>query len=185
MNKKILLVDMDDVITVDGFLNMINEYANTNYTYDDFKTYYMQDILPDKEDFFKWFMDRNAYNYCRLNDDCYEVLEKLNNKYKLFIATAYIVRERPYDCGHILYQKHEYLKRKLPFIKPSQYVFINDKSILNADIRIDDNINNLTSGKKLLFTAYHNKDMSDEELMEKGIIRVNGWKEVEEELMEE
>ena len=185
MNKKILLVDMDDVIAVDGFLNILNEYMNANYTYEDFKSFYMQDILPDKEKFFKWFLDKNMYDYGRLNDDCYEVLEKLNDKYKLFIATSYIFRDIPYDCGHILYQKHEYLKKELPFIKPEQYVFITDKSILNADIRIDDSMKNLSSGKKILFTAYHNKNISDEELKTKGIIRTNNWKEVEKILMEE
>ncbi len=182
---KILLVDMDDVITVDGFLNIINEYMGSDYTYSDFDTFYMQDILPDKEKFFKWFMGKNMYDYCRLNDNCYEVLENLNKHYKLYIATSYIFREIPKDSGHILYQKFEYLKNKLPFIKPEQYVFISDKTILKAYGRIDDRVKNLMDGeKKILFSAYHNLNISDEELSKKGIIRANNWKEVEKILME-
>ena len=33
--------------------------------------------------------------------------------------------------------------------------------------------------KKLLFSAYHNKNIPDEELKKDGLIRVNNWKEVE------
>ncbi|MBQ1812617.1 MAG: hypothetical protein II119_01530 [Bacilli bacterium] len=184
--EKILLVDMDDVITVDGFLNMLNEYMGTDYTYDDFPTFYMQDILPDKDKFFTWFKEKNMYDYCRLNDDCYEVLEKLNKHYKLFIATSYIFREIPRDSGHILYQKFEYLKDKLPFINPEQYIFISDKSVLKAYARIDDRTINLIDGeKKVLFSAYHNGDISDEELRKKGIKRARNWKDVEKILLEE
>lgn len=32
---------------------------------------------------------------------------------------------------------------------------------------------------KMLFTAYHNKDITDEELKDNEVIRVNGWKEIE------
>ena len=32
---------------------------------------------------------------------------------------------------------------------------------------------------KMLFTAYHNKTITDEELKQNGVIRVNGWKDIE------
>ena len=32
---------------------------------------------------------------------------------------------------------------------------------------------------KLLFTAYHNKNIADDELKEKKLTRVNSWKEIE------
>ena len=31
----------------------------------------------------------------------------------------------------------------------------------------------------MLFTAYHNKTITEEELKKEGAIRVNGWKDVE------
>ena len=37
--------------------------------------------------------------------------------------------------------------------------------------------------KKLMLTAYHNKNISDKELQEKGIIRVNSWFEIAELLL--
>ena len=40
----------------------------------------------------------------------------------------------------ILKQKCDYLAKELPFITPFQYIFIYDKSLLNVDIKIDDNL---------------------------------------------
>ena len=55
---------------------------------------------------------------------------------------------------------------------------------MNFDIRIDDRLNNLSGATtKLLFTAWHNKDLSKEELKKKNTIRVNSWKEIEDILL--
>lgn len=184
MEVRILLIDMDDVITTHGLLNLINEYMGTNYTYDDFKTFYMQDIIPNKKDFFKWFKSKNMYEKCNMSEDCYEALRELNKYYKLFIATSYLFPEISRDCGYILNQKFEYLNNKLPFLKPEQYIFISDKSILKAYGRVDDKIENLNDGeKKILFSAYHNLEISDEQLKIKGIERANNWVEVKEKLL--
>ncbi len=47
---------------------------------------------------------------------------------------------------------------------------------------IDDKAENLEGNNKrmkLLFTAFHNKNISEKELKEQGLIRVTDWKEVE------
>ena len=69
---------------------------------------------------------------------------------------------------------------KLYFIEPRNYIFTADKSIINCDIKIDDRIDNLDGAKtKILFTAWHNKNISKDELNNKGIKRANNWKEIE------
>ena len=61
----------------------------------------------------------------------------------------------------------------------ANYIFINNKSLLNCDIKIDDRLDNLQNAKiKLLFTAYHNKGLDDEYLHSLGVIRVNNWLEI-------
>ena len=46
-------------------------------------------------------------------------------------------------------------------------------------VKIDDRIDNLKGAKtKILYTAYHNKDISDKELMKKKIIRANNWNDI-------
>ena len=178
------MIDMDDVICTNGFLYMINKFLGSSYTYSDFNDFYMQDILPDKNKFFDWFMTQNMYDYCELMDDCYDVLEQLNQKYDLYIATDYVWREISDRCGYVVEQKFNWLCDNLPFIKPQQYIFLANKSILDMDIRIDDKINNLDgSSVKLLFSAYHNKKYSLEYLSDMGIERVNSWIDIRDRLL--
>lgn len=87
-------------------------------------------------------------------------------------------------AGNNLKNKYNFLYDKLDFIEPKNYIFTADKSVINCDIKIDDKLNNIESAKtKLLFTAWHNKDMSEEELVKQNVIRVNNWKEIEQILL--
>lgn len=184
--KKRIMVDMDDVITTGGFLHLINEYLKTNYTEDDFESFYMQDIVPNKDEFFKWFKTYNMYDYCSLTPNVYEVLEKLSKNYEIFIGTSYIIRDIIKDTAFLLPQKYEFLINMFPFINPNNIIFLGNKSVLNCDIKIDDRIDNLDGAKtKILFTAWHNKNISKDELNNKGIKRANNWKEIENFLLKE
>jgi 5'(3')-deoxyribonucleotidase len=184
MNKKRLMIDMDDVICNNGLLRMINEYTGKNYSYDDFGDYYMQDVLDNKEEFFEWFKKKNIYDYCDMLPGCYEVMKELNEEYDLFIGTSYIWRDIANESGFILGYKHDYLRDKLPFISPHQYIFLSNKSVLDVDIKIDDRIDNLSGASiKLLFSAYHNLNCSSSELDEMGVERVNNWYEVRDRLL--
>ncbi len=182
--KKKIMIDMDDVIYGKMFLNLINTYLGTTYKEDDFPSYYMQDIIPKEkqEDFFNWMLTLEIYDYGELLPNVYAVLKRLNEKYNLCIGTAYIIKELPMESGKImLSQKYERLLSVFDFLTPKQIILVNDKSFINAYIKIDDLVSNLEGAEiKLLFSSYHNKDISDLELKEKGIIRVNNWLEVEE-----
>lgn len=174
-----IMIDMDDVFVKGGFLYLLNDYLKTNYKEDDFKDFYMQDIVPNKEEFFDYFFDKDMYEYAELCEGARESLEYLNKKYEVYICTSYIFRDYPRRCANILSQKFNYLVKELPFLNPNNFIFITDKSLIKADVRIDDRIENLSVGSKnILFTAYHNKNISNEELKEKGIVRANNWSEV-------
>lgn len=180
-NKKTLFVDMDDVIVKGGLLYLINKFLNTNYEEKDFDGFYMQDVIPmeKRKEFFDFVKNENVYEHGTMLEGCKEVLKELNEKYNLFISTSYIWREIPTESGKVLVQKFEYLTRELPFITPYQYIFISDKTVLNADIMIDDRPKNLINAKrKLLFSAFHNLSVSDEELKKLNITRVNSWDEI-------
>ncbi len=180
---KRILVDMDDVICVHGFINIVNDFLGTKYTEDDAKSYYINDLIP-KEKMKEWvefFKNKNVYDYMELNKDVQEVLKKLNAMYEIYIVTAYIFRDDPTISGNQLKNKFDFLQKHLPFINPENFIFLSDKSLINADVRIDDNIQKLegTSELKLLFTAYHNKNLTEEDLEKQNVKRVNDWKEIE------
>lgn len=183
--KKKIMIDMDDVITQGGFLHLINEFLGSSYKIDDFKEFYMQDMLPDKEAFFSWFVEQNQYDYCEMLPGAKEVIEELNKHYDVYIGTSYVFRDIPHESSVILKQKCDYLKKELPFITPFQYIFLYDKSILNIDIKIDDKPDNLTNcERKILFNAWHNNNLTEDELNELGIERVNSWYEIKEKLID-
>ena len=159
---KRLLIDMDDVICENGFIRMINEFLGTNYKSEDANSYYV-------------------YDYVNIVKDAPEVIEKLNEFYDIYIITAYIFRDKPEISGSQLKNKFDYLTKNLPFIDPKKFIFLSDKELVDADIRIDDSVDKLKgqAEMKLLFTAYHNKNIADAELKEKKLTRVNSWKEIE------
>lgn len=178
-----LIIDMDDVMCKNGFIRIVNEFLGTNYKAEDANSYYINDLIPKEKmkEWIKYFETINVYDYVDLIEDVKNVMKKLNEKYELYIVTAFIFRDEPKISGRVLEDKFNYLYEEFPFIAPEQYVFSCNKDIIDADVRIDDSLGKL-EGKakiKLLFTAYHNGDISKEELDSKGVIRVNSWKEIE------
>ena len=63
---------------------------------------------------------------------------------------------------------------------------MSNKTKIKYDIGIDDRASNLENcDKKLLFTEFRNKKLTDEELESKAIIRVNNWLDVKRELLQD
>lgn len=182
---KTIMVDMDDVLTYGNFSEILEDYLGYKPDYDNIKTYYIQDILGEKKaDFFSKFKDMDMYENATLLPDSYEVLKELSKHYKIYICTDYIWREIIEFAGNNLKNKYNFLYKKLDFIEPKNFIFVGDKSFVNCDIKIDDKLNNIEGAKtKLLFTAWHNKDLTEEELAKQNIIRVNNWKDIQEILL--
>lgn len=179
------IIDLDDVLAIDGFLNMVNYFNNSNYTYDEIDDYYVEQILPKEkiEDFWKFFNENNVYDFCNVAAYSKEVLIKLMLYYDLYICSSYYSKIDNRFLYDLIPKKCEFLSKNYPFIPPKNYIFATDKTLLKADLKIDDVINNLTGdGIKLLYSAYHNENITKEELKSKDIIRVNGWGSIEMEL---
>ena len=103
---------------------------------------------------------------------------KYLSEHLLFLKTYYEIKELGSN-------KYDFLIKNFPFLDPMNFVFVGNKSILKSDIKIDDKIENLVNGDiKILFTAYHNKNISDEELKNQGIIRAKDWLDIKKILLE-
>ncbi|MDF2865856.1 MAG: 5(3)-deoxyribonucleotidase [Clostridia bacterium] len=173
------MIDMDDVICHGGFLYLVNKFTNKNYVIEDFANYYMQDIIPDenKEKWLEFFANNNMYEKAYFIGNAREIIEKLNKEYELFIVTAYIIKDKPSISGRLLKDKFEWLQTNLPFISQKNYIFTDHKEFIDFDIKIDDKLSNLEGNAKtkLLFTAYHNKNFTDEYLNSLNVKRVDNW----------
>ena len=180
---KKLMIDMDDVICGGGFLKLVNDFLRTNYKEEDIHTYYIQDLIPKEKmsDWAKFFAQKNIYDYTQVLPNAYNVLEELNKKYELYITTAYIFRDDKEKSSELLKNKFDYLIKNFPFIQPEQYIFTSNKEIVECQIKIDDKPSNLDGDAelKLLFTAYHNRNIPDEELKKNNLVRVNNWNEIQ------
>lgn len=103
-----------------------------------------------------------------------EILYKLNEKFEIFIVSA--ATEFPQS----LPEKQAWLSEHFPFIQWQQIVFCGFKTIVQADIMIDDHFKNLNhfKGKTILYTQPHN------ELADEGRhTRVHTWKDIEQLLL--
>ena len=174
---KTLMIDMDDVITRGNFYKYIEEFNGKKIDMDKTTNYYIiqESIEDNKEEFWKYVENKDLYKDAPLFEDCYEVLEKLNKKYDVYIVTSYLWRESIDLSAKNLGYKYNYLKEKLPFIDQTKYIFTTNKSLLKFDIKIDDKIANLDNCKtKILYNSWHNKH----EKYDENVIRVNNWKEI-------
>ncbi|MDD3392656.1 MAG: hypothetical protein PHE54_03875 [Bacilli bacterium] len=177
-----IIVDLDDVICDCGMLYVVNKFLNTNYDINDITRYYVQDLIPEDkmEDFMTFFFDNNMYELVKINDDAKEVLKYLNDTYEVYICSAYVVKDDVSRSGILTLRKHNFLYQNFSFINPNHYIFTSSKDIISADVRIDDKLSNLKGEAKLklLYTAYHNKELSDKELQKESVVRVNNWLEI-------
>ena len=186
MNKKTIMLDMDDVITVHGLSHLIEKFLGEKLEETENTTYYRQDLLGDKkEDFFKFFVTQNLYDNVDIVDNCKETLEEICKYYDVYITTDYIWRDVPDYAGDNMRNKFNFLNKNFPFLDRRKYIFTGSKGIVRCDIRIDDKIENLIGddSDKYLFTAYHNKTITKEELDILGVVRVDSWLELAEILL--
>lgn len=184
---KKILIDIDDTLLVDCYLDVVNEYLNTNYTYEDIKGYWVDDIVPKEKqkEYLDYFYNKiDVYEYGHVQENAIHIIEELNKYYDVLICSAYIDNRDLENCSKILVCKHKWLIKNLPFINPKNFIFTNRKEVIPTDIKIDDKVENLeTCDTKLLITAYHNKNRSEEELKKKNIIRVEDWNAIAEILL--
>lgn len=186
--KKDILLDVDEVICFAGFLQAVNDFMGTNFVIDDFKDYYIDEVVIPKErfnEFNNFISKRNLYDNAHILPNAVETIRNLNEAYNIYICSACI---NPFDINgsaRLYKDKYEFLINTLPFIKPQNFIFTNAKHLFRADIQIDDRLSNLDNNieTRILFPSYHNKDITDHELEQKGVLRAgydwrNGWDEI-------
>lgn len=188
-SKKVLIIDMDEVIYEEWSSRMYCEFMGIKDVKEQRKNGFIQDLFKTKKEldcFVKFFLSKPNYYYgVPLLTDARKIIEKLNEKYSLYICTDYLFKDYEWESDKIMLFKTEVLKRDFPFINPAQYIFMRGKQLLYADILIDDRAHNFGPHvkQKLLFSGQFNAHLTDDELEKRGLIRVNSWKEIGEMLL--
>ena len=166
-----ICVDMDEVMadTLAEHLRRYNEHYDEALTPEDLAGRAIWEVTPlDRSQQLRAFLDADDFfEVLAVIPGAQEVLKDLSQRHEVYIATQAMAV--PNSLG----PKYRWLQRHFPFIPPSHYVFCGDKSILRADVLIDDLPKNLLrfEGLGLLYSAPHN-------LSAQGFIRVNSWQDV-------
>ncbi len=172
MEKKDLLLDIDEVFCFPGFLDAINDFLGSNYVIDDFSDYYIDEVAIPKErfdEFNKFLNKRNLYENAHILPYAKEILKELNKFYNIYPCSSCINPFNIIGSGRLFSDKYNFLIASIPFISPEHFIFTNAKHLFRADIQIDDRLSKLDEhiATRILFPSYHNKNIPDDELIKK------------------
>jgi 5'-nucleotidase len=174
--KKRIAIDMDNVMAdiVTQFIAWYERATGYRMKPEDMVGIGESAAFPDPQLARSFLYQPGFFRDPPVMEDCVDVLKKLNEHYEVFIVSA--AMEFPNSLG----EKYEWLQEHFPFITWHQFVLCGSKSVIKADIMIDDHLKNLDffDGEKLLFTSPHNANIT-------GYTRVNNWKEVASMLLKE
>lgn len=184
--RKSIMIDMDDVITMPTIVEAIEAFSGKKIDLTKLDGYYIQDVLSDEEkkEFFSNFGEMNLYESAIPFAGCVEAIKKLNECYDIYFVTDFVWGEAVDASGVNAKNKYDFFRHFFSFINPKNIIMGGVKTIIHTDIKIDDRMCNLANAnEKLLFSAYHNMDLSDEELTNENVTRVNDWNEILEVLL--
>jgi 5'(3')-deoxyribonucleotidase len=170
---KSISVDMDGVLAnvYSQFISMHAAEFGKVLTPDEINGVPEADVFPNER---KYVNSPGFFRNAPLMEHGFDVLQKLNDRYKIFIVSAAM------EFPNSLVEKHQWLNEHFPFIKWQQMVFCGSKQIIKADIMIDDHFKNLDyfTGETILFTQPHNILANPGKHK-----RVHNWQEIEQVLL--
>ncbi len=147
-----IAVDMDGVLsdTVEQFIAWEYRENGIKRTIEELMGKPELEVFPNSK---KYLHTKDFFRTTSVIKGSQETLERLNEKYKVFIVSA--ATEFPQS----LTEKQAWLNEYFPFITWQQMVFCGSKEIIQADIMIDDhfkNLNGFNGELSILFTQPHN-----------------------------
>src|SRR6266498_3273919 len=146
-----IAVDMDGVLadTTEQFFCYDERDFGTRRNFDEIIGKPESVSFPKAKDYVR---TKDFFRTAPVMKESQSVLSELNKRYEVFIVSA--ATEFPQS----LPEKYEWLNEHFPFISWQQMVFCGSKTIVEADIMIDDHFKNLDhfKGTTFLFSQPHN-----------------------------
>ncbi|WP_233531478.1 5' nucleotidase, NT5C type [Paenibacillus alkalitolerans] len=169
---KRIAIDMDEVIadTAGTHLEWYNRDYGDCVKPTDLNGTTLSQVRPERLKQIESYFDRDDFfRRLRVMEHSQDVIRELSEHYEIYIATAAMEVPASFSA------KYEWLREHFPFLSDMRFVFCGEKSVINADYLIDDNVKQLRRfrGQGILYTAPHN-------IYESEHIRVNNWLEVRE-----
>jgi 5'-nucleotidase len=166
---KRILVDMDGVLAdvYSRFFELHRLESGAELRAVDVAGILEADAFPSQR---KWVTSPGFFRTVPLMQGSFEGMKLLNERYEVIVVS--MATEFP----NSLTDKQFWLNDNFPFLKWQQIIFCGDKSIIKADIMIDDHLKNLDNfqGETIMFTQPHNILARNSRHT-----RVNSWAEIE------
>jgi len=183
MNKKTILIDVDEVICNSELLDFLNNFLKTNYKLDDFREYYIDSVVPEdrRVEFYNKLSQVDCYQNAKFISGAVETIKEISKYYDILICSSCVMLYNKEGSGIYFKHKYDFLIRTFPFLDPHKFILTGYKNSLAADVQIDDRLDNLQNDyvkTKFLMTAYHNKNIPDEQLNQQGVVRVDSWNDI-------
>ena len=172
---KRILVDMDGVLAdvYTRFLELYEEETGNRRSLDEIIGLKEGEAFPDV---FRWVETPGFFRNIPVIPDSQRVLKLLDETYEILVVS--MATEFPAS----LTDKQLWLNDHFPFISWKQVVFCGNKSLIPADLMIDDHFKNLDNfdGETILFIQPHNINITDHHHK-----TVSTWTEIEKLLLPE
>lgn len=171
----IIMCDIDSTINnlMEETIKLYNSRSDKNIQIEDITSYNFFDCLPreDAEGIVSLFKEKQLWDSLRPTKGSQNILKQLvKNGHQVYLATA---------TDPVNFQwKIDWLNQYFPFIPSDNVIRIMDKSLLKADILIDDSLDNLTSVMcdRVCITRPWNHSTSKD--IAYGIKRANCWNDI-------
>ena len=173
MDKKVILVDMDDVIEnlVEAWTAEIERKYGYHKTSEDITEWEMYKFYPDLEPNYIYDIldDSDFWKTVKPKEDAIKYLKLLQENFDVYIVTAARMSTVSSKISDILF-------KYFPFIDNEHVIVCYNKQMIKGDVIIDDGIHNLVGHEaiKILYDTPHNRNV----VTSLDIHRMFTWKEI-------
>lgn len=175
MNKNLkIAIDVDNVLNNlnERTVELFNQTFAQNICLEDITSYNLFECLPydQAESYIKLWESRELWRSLTPPKDAVFAMEELCRDYDVYVVTA----SRP----QTFLWKYEWLLNWFPSIDPDRICCVQDKSLLDVDVIVDDCVEQLKSKvgwTRICFDQPWNRDVHDEVY---GIHRAKDWNEI-------
>ena len=175
MNKFVVAVDVDNVVNdlVEKLIELYNRTYSANLKFEDFTNYDFFKCLQydDAQRLMDLFDERELWDSLSPRDGAQRGIKHfINRGYDVYFATNASPITFPW--------KVEWLRKYFSMVPEKNIICINNKGLLQANVLIDDNIDNLLSSQyydRVCMDYAWNRDVHDEVY---AINRAHNWDEI-------
>lgn len=166
---KRILVDMDGVLAdvYPRFFELYEQETGNKKTMDEIVGLKEGEAFPE---LYRWVETPGFFRTIPVMADSQRVLKLLNKSYEILVIS--MATEFPVS----LTDKQLWINDHFPFISWRQVIFCGNKSLIPADLMIDDHFKNLDhfKGETIIFSQPHNINSTDHHHK-----TVSSWSEIE------